>query len=45
MDDLKNGNLEKYTVEQLLNAGSQILGLKKLPKNKKQLINKLEEHL
>ena len=45
MDDLKCGNLEKYTVDQLTNAGSQILGLKNLPKNKKQLIMKLEEHL
>lgn len=45
LNDLKAGQLEKYTVDQLTDAGSRILGIRKLPKNKKQLINLLRENL
>jgi hypothetical protein len=43
--DLEAGQLEKFTIDQLTDAGSRILGMKKLPKNKKQLIAALQENL
>lgn len=43
--DLHAGQLEKFTIDQLTDAGYRILGIKKLPKNKKQLIAALKENL
>ena len=45
LTDLESGKLEKFTVDQLTEAGTRILGIKKLPKIKKQLINAIEEKL
>lgn len=43
--DLQAGKLDKFTVDQLTDAGYRLLGMKKLPKNKKQLIAALEKSL
>ncbi len=45
MADLCSGNLEKYTVDLLTEAGIRLLGIKKLPKLKKKLIGVIQENL
>ena len=45
LSDLEAGKLEKYTVDQLTDAATRILGIKKPPKIKKQLIAVIQEKI